>query len=142
MQDSVCPDDCKFLRFLWGENDPQSFECLRFVFGAKCKSTCANFALQTCADNYPTDYPHIQRHVRDHFDAVQQAVQTIHDSRNFLLRGGFNLTKWITNCHEILSADPSKHRALSPVELDHEPKMQKVLGVEWNPSTDELQFSR
>ena len=138
MQDSVCPDDCNFLRFLWGENDPQFFEYLRFVFGAKCSSTCANFALLTCADDHPTDYPHIQRLVRDHFymddlfvstDAVQQTAQIIHDSRTVLLRGRFNLTKWITNCHEILSADPSEHSASSPVELNHEPKTQKVL--EW-----------
>ena len=150
MQVSVRPDDRKFLRFLWGENDPQFFEYLRFVFGAKCSPTCANFALQTCADDHSTDYPHIQRLVRDHFymddlfvstDTVQQAVQIIHDSRTVLSRWGFNLTKWITNCLEILSAVPSEHRALQPEELDHAPKMQKVLGVEWNLSTDELQFS-
>ena len=150
MQVSVRPDDRKFLRFLWGENDPQFFEHLRFVFGAKCSPTCANFALQTCADDHSTDYPHIQRLVGDNFymddlfvstDTVQQAVQIIHDSRTVLSRGGFNLTKWITNCHEILSAVPSEHRALSLEELYHAPKMQKVLGVEWNLSTDELQFS-
>ena len=150
LQVSVRPDDRKFLRFLWGENDPQFFEYLCFVFGAKCSPTCANFALQTCADDHSTDYPHIQRLVRDHFymddlfvstDTVQQAVHIIHDSRTVLSRGGFNLTKWITNCHEILSAVPSEHRALSLEELHHAPKMQKVLGVEWNLSTDELQFS-
>ena len=150
MQVSIRPDDRKFPRFLWGENDPQFFEYLCFVFGAKCSPTCADFALQTCADDPSTDYPHIQRLVRDHFymddlfvstDTVQQAVQIIHDSRTVLSRGGFNLTKWITNCHEILSAVPSEHRSLSLEELDHALKMQKVLGVELHMSTDELQIS-
>ena len=64
MQVSVCPADMKFLRFLLGELEPHFFEYLRFVFGAKCSPTCANFALQTCADDHFDEHPHVKRIVR------------------------------------------------------------------------------
>ena len=150
MQVSVRPADRKFLRFLWGETDPHFFEYLRFVFGAKSSPTCANFALQTCADDHSDEYPHIKRIVRDHFymddlfvstDTIQEAIGIVRDLRLVLSRGGFNLTKWISNSPEILKNVPPDHRALSPDEIRHPSKDQKVLGVDWKLSTDELEFS-
>ena len=88
MQVSARPADRKFLQFLWGETDPHFFEYLRFVFGAKCSPTCANFDLQTCADDHSDEYLHIKRIVRDHFymddlfvstDTIQEAIGIIRD---------------------------------------------------------------
>ena len=61
MQVSVRPADRKFSQFLWGETEPHFFDYLRFVFGAKCSPTCANFALQTCADDHFDEFPHVER---------------------------------------------------------------------------------
>ena len=150
MQVSVRPADKKFLRFLWGETEPQFFEYLRFLFGAKYSPTCANFALQTCADDHFDEHPHVKRIVRDHFymddvfvstDTIQEAISIIRDLRLVLSRRGFNLTKWNSTSPEVLTNLPPDHRALSPDKIRHAPKPQKVLEVDWKLSTDELEFS-
>ena len=126
MQISVHPAERKFLRFLWGETEPHFFEYLRFLFGAKCSPTCANFALQTWADNHFNEYPYVKRIVRGHFstDTIQEAISIFHDLRLVLSRRGFNLTKCILN--DI----PSDHLALSRDEIRHAPKPQKVHGLD------------
>ena len=67
MQVSVRPQDRKFLRFLWGTEDPEMYEYVRHVFGAKCLPTCANHALQTCSNEHASDYPSVQRLVHENF---------------------------------------------------------------------------
>ena len=136
MQVSVRPADRKFLRFLWGETEPHFFEYLRFVFCAKCSPTCANFALETCADDHFDEHPHVKRIVRDNFymddifvftDTIREAISIIRDLRLVLSLGGFNLTKWISNSPEILNNVPPDQRALSPDEIRHPPKPPKWL---------------
>ena len=60
MQVSVNSENRKLLRFLWGAEEPKFFEYTRFVFGAK-SSTCAIYALRTCADNKAENYPYIKK---------------------------------------------------------------------------------
>ena len=74
-------------------------------------------------------------------DTIQEATSIIRDLRLVLSRGGFNLTKWISNSPEILNNVPPDHRALSSDEIRHTPKPRKVLGVDWKLSRDELEFS-
>ena len=61
LQVSVNPEDRKFLRFLWGAEEPELFEYTRFVFGAKCSPTCAIYAFRTCADDNAESHPHIKK---------------------------------------------------------------------------------
>ena len=89
-QVSMRPADRNFLRFLWGETGPHFLQNLRFVFGAKCSPTCANIALQTCADDHFDEHPHVKRIVRDHFymddlfvstETIQEAISINRDLR-------------------------------------------------------------
>ena len=102
MQVSVRPQDRKFLRFLWGKDDPEMCEFVRHVFGAKCLPTSANHALQTCSTNHASDYPSVQRLVYENFymddfylstDTISEAIQHKDNKRCVQQKGGFNLTK-------------------------------------------------
>ena len=116
MQVSVRPEDRKFLRFIWGKTQPDLYEYNRFVFGAKCLPTCANFALQTCGDENKNDYSNVKEFIDDYYkstNTVKEALQISIDLRKVLATGSFNLTMWITTNPEILSAIPQQHRAIS-----------------------------
>ena len=101
MQVSVNSENRKLLRFLWGAEEPKFFEYTRFVFGAK-SSTCAIYALRTCADNKAENYPYIKKLVYENFcmddffeatDDIDTAVKIIEDLRHVLQQGSFNLHK-------------------------------------------------
>ena len=133
MQVSVNPEDRKFLRFLWGAEEPEFFKYTRFVFGAKCSPTCAIYALRTCADDNAESHPHIKKLVYENFymddffeatDDIETAVKIIEDLRHVLQQGSFNLTKWISTDHKILQTIPEEHRSITIDEIK-DPKIFK-----------------
>ena len=103
-----------------GEQQPDFYKYTRFIFGAKCSPTCANFALQACGDDNKNDYPHIKELIDSNFYmddfyestiTVKKSLQLSADMRKVLATGRFNLTRWITTNPEILSAIPQQNRA-------------------------------
>ena len=51
-----------------------------------------------------------------------------------LLKGGFNLTKWVSTNEIFLTAVPAEHRALSPADIPH--AEQRILGIPWTLQND------
>ena len=74
-QVSVRPADRKFLRVLWGTEDAEFYETFRFVFGAACSSTCANFSLQKRADDNADDFPDNAAIIKLNFHRVSSPSQ-------------------------------------------------------------------
>ena len=149
MQVSVRPADRKFLRFLWGTEDADFYEYLRFIFGAACSPTCANYALQQCADDNADDFPNIAAIIKQNFymddlfvstDSVNEAVSMYQSLRCVLSKGGFNLTKWTSTSQDVLHSIPDDHRGISPDDIETRQVQQRVLGVIWDLSTDQLRF--
>ena len=70
---------------------------------------------------------------------TDKAVEVARKTRELLARGGFNLTKWISNKKEVIEAIPEVHRAKSVVELklDRLP-VERTLGVRWDPTMTTL----
>lgn len=58
-----------------------------------------------------------------------------------LSRGGFRLTKWISNDHKVLENIPQSERAASVVDLalDEIPG-ERTLGIQWNVGADKFCF--
>lgn len=58
-------------------------------------------------------------------------------------RGGFQLTKWISNRHNVLSAFPVEERAPRIKDLnlksDNMP-LDRVLGIHWDVKRDMIDF--
>ena len=72
-------------------------------------------------------------------DTIQETLRNFHDfTSSFHERGGFGLTKWISNSPEILNDIPVDQRALSPVTSQNP---NKIVGVDWRFSADELELS-
>ena len=58
-----------------------------------------------------------------------------------LSRGGFRLTKWISNDREVLESIPQSERAASVVDLAlDEIPVERTLGIHWNVGADKFCF--
>ena len=81
-------------------------------------------------------------------DDYLKSVRTRHDARllvkmltELLSRGGFSLTKWMSNDRQVLTSIPPSRRAKSVVNLDlDEMPTEHALGVQWKVQTDEFCF--
>ena len=105
VQVSVRPQNRKLFRFLWGTEDPETYEVVRHVFGAENLSICANHVLQTCSNDHASDYPSVLRLVHENVymddfyfstDTISEAIHHMEHLRCVLLKGGLNLTKWVS----------------------------------------------
>ena len=136
----VDPKDCNALRFLWWPEDdltrePTEHQMLVHLFGATSSPTCSNFSLRKTAIG-----PEIIRTVQRNFyvddclkseRTTDKAVAVAKKTSELLTRGGFKLTKWISNKREVIEAIPKKDRAKSilGLELDKLP-IERTLGTQ------------
>lgn len=108
----VPPGDSDLLRFLWwpdGDHDQNLVEhrMVAYLFGATSSPSCASFALRKCAeDNREQFSPKVVDTVLHNFyvddclasvASEEEAVALYQDLRALCAKGGFNLTKWISN---------------------------------------------
>ena len=131
----------RYLRFLWTDEDGKlmPYQYNRHIFGANSSPTCANYALQQCAKLFELEHPIALQVVMDNFyvddmlisvHTTEQASEVIHELKSLLAKGGFSLTKWISNFEEIF-----ENSEITPIESEDIPK---VLGLEWIASDDLL----
>ena len=121
-QVKVCPDDRNAPWFLWWTDSDLSKQAEEFqmtvhLFGSTSSPSCANFALQKTANNNEGDFNPVRNFYVDNcLKAVKSnsyAVKLAGQLNRCLTKGGFRLTKWISNrkcCLPILHA---KHFQLS-----------------------------
>ena len=137
MQICIRTEDQSCLRFLWPSNNSvQQFQYTRLIFGARCSPTTAIFVLQETAKDfgntatkdlifnsfYMDDFVHS-------FVNEQKAETAVQDLRQTLSKGGFSLTKFVSNSVQCLSKIPKEH-------CDSEKDKHRVLGVMWNTVND------
>ena len=158
LQVNVRPCDRDVLRFLWWkDHDPlQDSIVLRMrshLFGGVWSPSCVNFALrQTVEDNKEDFTEETQKTVLENFyvddclkslDSTSQAIEVAQQLRLLLRRGGFNLTKWISNSRELLhtlpECDLAKGLHSLDMDLDELPS-ERALGLLWNVEEDSYQF--
>ena len=131
----VAPDDCNALRFLWWPNDdlskePVDYQMLVHLFGATSSPSCASFCLKKTASDNQGDFDvetitTVDRnfYVDDCLKSVpatDKAARLSGQLRELLSRGGFRLTKWISNDRNVIATVPVTERAPSVVNLDLE----------------------
>ncbi|KAL9986299.1 hypothetical protein ACROYT_G000428 [Oculina patagonica] len=152
----VPTEDANYLRFLWWPGGdmgkaPEEFQMLVHLFGGVSSPSCASYALRKTADDN-----------LEHFD--EETVQTVR--RNFyvddclksvkddqcasrladqlcqsLAKGGFRLTKWISNSCDVIQSVPVSERAGSVRELDLENlHIERALGIQWDVQSGTFQF--
>ena len=77
------------------------------------------------------------------FPSAVKAIQFIDDICKLMKDGGFRLTKWISNCREVLQYIPESERAKEVKELDFTKDnlpAERALGVTWLVETDAFSF--
>ena len=149
----VRPSDCDALRFLWWPNGnldqpPEEFRMRVHLFGGASSPSCANFALRKTAEDNKEEFDPVaietvnkNFYVDDCLKSTATEAEAIHLSsqlRQLLAKGGFRLTKWISNSKEVMESLPESERA---VELVFERTVvERALGLQWNVVSDQFGF--
>ena len=144
--------ECDVLRFLWWPNgdttaNPEEFQMMVHLFGGISSPSCANYALKrTAEDNkegFHTETTNtLERnfYVDDCLKSVETEEKAIHlakDLRQLLQKGGFRLTKWMSNSRKVLESLPESERATTVKNLDFgNLHIERALGVRWEVISD------
>ena len=111
-QVKVKPEDCEALWFLWwprGDIDqgPVDHQMIVHLFGATSSPSCCSYALRKTAEGNLGDFSkntletvHDNFYVDDCLKSLatkEEAVKLVDELPVLLARGGFPLTKWVSN---------------------------------------------
>ena len=153
-QVSAKPEDYDTLRFLWWPDDdlskkPIDYRMQAHLFGSTSSPSYANLCLRKTADDHKDSFDEeVVKTVKCNFyvdeclkstTTVDEVVKLAGDLSKLLAKGGFHLTKWISNKREVIESVPESERAASGVDLDldrDELPAERALGVEWCVKTD------
>ncbi|XP_065926161.1 uncharacterized protein [Magallana gigas] len=157
-QVKVPQEDASFLRFLWWEDgNPRKriieYQMVVHLFGATSSPSCANYALRKTAQDYKGLYnTEVINTVLKNFyvddclksvKTVTEASSLLCDLQDLLMRGGFHITKWISNSREVMTNIPVSRRAKEVKDLDLENDtlpIDRALGVQWCVENDVFCF--
>ncbi|KAL9977579.1 hypothetical protein ACROYT_G014998 [Oculina patagonica] len=154
-QVKVAPEDQDAFRFLWWsdttDEPPHEYVTTVHVFGATDSPCCSNYSLKRVAEDNKDKYDTIVintvlRHfyVDDMLRALKNeeiAIKVAHDLMSLLARGGFRLTKFMSNSRAVLEAIPNQERAVPSIDLDLDDlPIERALGVRWNVEKDTFGF--
>ena len=152
----VSPEDRSALRFLlWPDGNmdlkPEEVMMSVHLFGAVSSPSCANFALRkTAADNRDHFSDEAIKTVERNFyvddclksvESEQDAIHLAGELSQLLMKGGFRLTKWLSNSRKTIESIPESDRAASVKGLDFDHTLvERALGVQWNVASDVFNF--
>ena len=75
--------------------------------------------------------------------SAEQAIEIYKLLRAMLAKGGFQFTKWISNCEQTLtSIDQGDKSPSSSKTFEAETTSSSILGLQWNVDADNLEVSR
>ena len=151
----VSPEDADSLRFYWKEDifsddPPDTLQILMHVFGARDSPACANYALKRIARDNQEEFPAetYETVVKNFYvddllksvHSVDAATKLAKDLIAMLKGSGFKLTKFLSNCEEVLKALPQSYVAASAIlDLDVE-QLERALGIMWDTINDVFTF--
>ena len=143
-------EDRDYLRFLW-ENEEQTIQHYRMsshLFGGVWCASVATYALRRAVQESEnvsqlvSDTVNHAFYVDDCLQSVSsraEAIEVIHGTQEVLQTRGFNLTKFVVNDESLLMEIPEDKRA-SEVKDFQADNTSKVLGIKWNPKSDNMYF--
>ena len=147
-QVKVPVEERNFLRFLWYDvsGNIVQYRMTGHVFGGIWCSSSSTYALRRTVDDSPNVHALVKDCVSRSF-YVDDCLISVNDkndakviidgTRSVLSKGGFHLTKFISNESDVLSMIPEEEQAKEAKELN---PCSKALGVRWNVLEDEFYF--
>lgn len=144
----------EYLKILWrfNANEPiQEYKLTRVTFGLSCSPFLAIRVIKQIALENLVKYPEASKildmdtYVDDIIsgcDSLSLAIKIQRDLISILKHSGFELRKWTSNSSDFLSQlSPNECKMDSSLSLNiNSLSSSKVLGLNWNPSTDEFFF--
>nr|XP_039261216.1 uncharacterized protein LOC120337486 [Styela clava] len=119
----------------------------------QCFTNCANFALKRTAEDNKEDFSestvnavYDAFYVDDFLDSkpnAEEAIDHVKNVKNLVSKGGFEITKWVSNDRAVLLSIPEEHRAKDVKGLDlsvDDLPVEKALGMIWDVEQDTLCF--
>ncbi|KAK4300422.1 hypothetical protein Pmani_027386 [Petrolisthes manimaculis] len=151
----VSPQHRDALRFLWWPQGdlttrPAVYRMNVHLFGGVWSPSCANFALQLTANDHEKDFsPEVIRTVLKNFyvdDCLKSvscdddAIALVEEVTRILLKGGFQIKKWLSNSKRVVESIPSADRGKKVMSLELEEGLpsESVLGLVWHMDKDSL----
>ena len=122
------------------------------VFGAVSSPSCANYALKRTADDKTENFgKEVAQEIHHNFyvdclcstPTVPEAVKMVEDLTESCRRGGFHLTKWVSNERKVLENIPEDERAKGVRDLNIDIEKlptERALGMMWSIEDDEFGF--
>ena len=122
---------------------------VKHLFGATSSPICANFCLKKTASIYQAEFDPLTVQIvkkNMHVDGLMKSVSSPEIAlslstqlRELLAKGGFRLTKWLSNDRNVLAGIPESERASSVINLDLENfPTACALGLKWNVEADKF----
>lgn len=150
----ICPEHRQYQRVLWRsspEEPIQTFELNTVTFGVKPAPYLSLRTVQQLCKDEASKFPLASKVVETdiYIDDVTSSISDINEAENLyndllglFKAGGFSLVKWSTNSKELWEKIPTDIRIAQTVEFDDVSKITslKVLGLQWDPITDEFSF--
>lgn len=151
----IHPDHQNYQKILWrfSTSEPiKEYRMKRLIYGLTCSPYLAIRTLLQLAEEEGASYPLAAEALRTStyvddivtgscsYESTLLLQQQLVD---LLRKGGFELQKWSSNCPQLLNQLPSSRLAIDPVSFDSASTTDsslKVLGLEWNASTDSFRF--
>jgi hypothetical protein len=145
------------LRFLWwsdGNMDcPPTEYCMTVhLFGATSSPSCAAYSLQCMASDNAANFSNeavrtvernfyvddLLKSVRD----VETGVCLSSELRELLSKGGFRLTKWISNSEEVMGTFPESEKSgkCTKIDFENDNQYERTLGLQWYVEKDQFVF--
>jgi hypothetical protein len=146
----IKPEDQQSQLFLWRhgkEHEIKTFLMTSMIFGATCSPTSAQYVRNKIAEDVLQNQPETARSIKENFymddylesfNCENSAQTTITRVYNLLKRGQFELTNWASNKPAILEKFPAHLKTSSTVDIIRAQNNEKVLGVSWDPKTDQF----
>ena len=139
MQIAIRHEDQSALRFLWpNEEMVNQYQFTRLIFEATCSPFCAIFVLNRCAEDKAVEFPKAVKAIKNHFymddyihslTSIEETIETFNQTKNSLHKGGFRLTKFVSNKHEA-------QRFIDQEGRDQLKEINRVFGQKWNMRPD------
>ena len=147
--------DADSLRFLWksdihSQEPPQTLQMMVHIFGAKDSPCCANYAIKSTARDNHEDFDALtyESGIKSFYtDDLLMSVKTKDMAGNLtkeliemMSRGGFRLTKFVSNHKDVFKSLPSTEVSPSmEFDLDVE-NIERALCVYWAVHQDIFTF--
>ena len=145
----IPPEQRDALRFLWfdGSENVVKYRMTRHLFGGIWCSSSSTYALRKTADVFCNDLTLtsvISRsfYVDDCLHSTDSEKEMVHVALgviDVLRKGGFRLTKFVSNSSLLRSTLPVEECVIDGKEFTSE---SKVLGIKWDVSRDSFHFQR